>query len=515
MRLEPRLSKSRYVVGLQCSRRLWLGWHDPEPRIEPEPGTILAVGTDVGIAARLLVPGGILVAERPEQHADAVERTRDLIANSAVPAIFEAAFAFDGVLIRADILERLPSGGWRLAEVKSSTRVKPEHLHDVAIQAYVIAGCGLNVQEIQLVHVNTSYIRGEKGIDWQTYFEREDVTVEVRELLPDVAARVAEMHAILGMSAAPEVQPSGHCFSPFPCEFWDRCTADKPSDWIIYLPRLRATAFAELVANGIESMRDIPPDFPLTAGQRRVLDAVVSGQEFISDELPEALTALGPPASYLDFETFSPAIPLHARTSPYQRIPFQWSIHHDDGAGEVRHFEFLANGDVDPRREFAETLIEAINRTIGPIVVYSPFEATVVHALATFLPDLSSSLVAAIDRMVDLLPIIRRHVTHPEFLGSNSIKAVAPALVPGFNYDDLDDVADGNDASAVFYRLASDPTLSGEDRSRCRRALLTYCSRDTLALMYVHRRLRNGANTAALCCEEFEQYRQFPGENCT
>jgi len=91
---------------------------------------------------------------------EAVERTRQLIANPAIPAIFEAAFAFDNVLIRVDILERLPSG-WRLAEVKSTTRVKAEHFDDLAIQAYVIAGCGVAVEEMQLVHVDTSYIRGD------------------------------------------------------------------------------------------------------------------------------------------------------------------------------------------------------------------------------------------------------------------------------------------------------------------------------------------------------------------
>jgi hypothetical protein len=100
------------------------------------------------------------------------------------------------------------------------------------------------------------------------------------------------------------------------------------------------------------------------------------------------------------------------------------------------------------------------------------------------------------DRMADLLPIIRSHVSHPEFLGSNSIKVVAPALVPGFNYDDLEGVADGNDASPVFSRLASDRSLSAEDRNRHRRALLAYCCRDTLALMSVHQRLayfKNGS----------------------
>ena len=486
---QPRLSKSRYITGLQCSKRLWLGWHDPEPRSEPETGTILAVGAEVGVAARLVVPAGVLVEEGPDRHAEAVERTRRLIADPAVSAIFEAAFVFDRVLMRADLLERLPNGGWRLGEVKSTTRVKPEHLHDLAIQAYVIAGSGLTVEEMQLVHVDSSYVRGENGIDWFAYFVREDVTDEVRDLLPSVPERVAEMHAILGMPTAPEVRPSGHCFSPYPCEFWDRCTAGKPSDWIINLPRLKATIFAELDADGIESMRDLPPDFPLTPGQQRVVDAMVSGREFISNGLPEALANLGPPASYLDFETFSPAIPLYAGTSPYQRIPFQWSMHYDDGAGDVRHFEFLADGDVDPRRDFATTLLKAIEYLSGPIIVYSGFEASVLRSLAGVLPDLSDRLLAVADRICDLLPIVRTHISHPDFFGSYSLKAIAPALVPGFSYDDLDGVADGNDASAVFYRLASDGSLPDGDRGRYRRALLTYCGRDTLALMYVHRRL--------------------------
>ena len=252
MRSQPRLSKSRYITGLQCPKRLWLGWHEPEPRSEPEPGTIFAVGTDVGAAARLIVPGGVLVEEGPDRHAEAVERTRALVLNPNAPAIFEAAFAFDRVLIRADLLERLPIGEWRLAEVKSTTKVKPEHLHDLAIQAYVIAGSGLTVEEMQLVHVDPNYVRGESGIDWRAYFAREDVTAEVRELLPSAPERVAEMHVILGLPAAPAVRPSGHCFSPYACEFWTRCTAAKPPDWVFHLPRLAAAAFAELDANGVE-----------------------------------------------------------------------------------------------------------------------------------------------------------------------------------------------------------------------------------------------------------------------
>jgi Alcohol dehydrogenase GroES-like domain/Domain of unknown function(DUF2779) len=136
-------------------------------------------------------------------------------------------------------------------------------------------------------------------------------------------------------------------------------------------------------------------------------------------------------------------------------------------------------------------------------IVYSPFEASVLRDLAEFLPGLASSFFALLERICDLLPVVRTNVAHPGFLGSYSIKSTAPALVPGFNYDDLDEVAGGDDASAVFFRLASDRSLSDLHRGRYRRALLTYCSRDTLALLYVHRRLRE----LSLSCDQPNRWR--------
>src|SRR5215470_11610411 len=130
---KPYLNKNRYVQGLQCPKRLWLACNDPEPRIEPAPGTPMAVGIEVGIAARRFVPGGALVSDPAYRHAEAIARTTALMNDPTVPAIFEAAFEFDGIRIRVDILERRHKG-WRLREVKSTTKVKSEHLDDLAVQ---------------------------------------------------------------------------------------------------------------------------------------------------------------------------------------------------------------------------------------------------------------------------------------------------------------------------------------------------------------------------------------------
>ena len=135
------------------------------------------MGIEVGIKGRLLWPGGVLVEDIKHRDYDqAVRGTKALIADPTVPAIFEATMVYDGVLVRVDALERLSDGRWRLNEVKSSTRIKDEHLEDLALQTYVIAGNGLELADAHLVHINDNYIR-DKEIDWNGLFSREDVTV--------------------------------------------------------------------------------------------------------------------------------------------------------------------------------------------------------------------------------------------------------------------------------------------------------------------------------------------------
>jgi hypothetical protein len=68
-------------------------------------------------------------------------------------------------------------------------------------------------------------------------------------------------------------------------------------------------------------------------------------------------------------------------------------------------------------------------------------------------------------------------------------KSVAPALSPGFGYDDLTGVADGLAASAAFLRLASGNLPAPEEVEQLRAGLLAYCHRDTMAMVEVHRAL--------------------------
>ncbi len=490
MASRPHLSKSKYIAGCQCARRVWLACREPSLASEASPAqqALFDTGSQVGVRAHALFPGGVAVEEPAWKHAEAVARTAKLMADEGVPAIFEAAFEHRGVRIRVDVLERLRPDRWGLREVKAATTRKDVHLDDVAVQRFVLDGSGVRIPSVELMLVDREFVRGEGEIDWPRFFKRIEVTDDVDAVLAEVPGRVAAMHEILEEAAAPEVEPDGHCFYPYDCEYWAACTRAKPADWIYNLPSLTGERLDQLRASGIERIGEIPSDVQLTELQARARDAVRSGEVGVAPGLAEALGAAGPPAFYLDFETLNAAIPLWPGTRPYDQIPFQWSLHHVDAQGALSHREFLAAGRGDPRRELAEALLEALGNDGPPVLVYSAFESGVLRALADALPDRAAPLESVRARLVDLLPIVRAHVYHRDFGRSFSLKSVAPALVPGFGYADLDGVAVGGEASAAFAKIAAGLVERGGEQ-RLRAQLLAYCQRDTLALVEVHRSL--------------------------
>src|SRR5205823_2790259 len=104
---EPRLSKSKFISGLQCHKRLYLEIRAPELATEPDEQTqaILDNGTEVGEFARRLFPNGVLVDFDRSGLQQALSLTQELLADPLVPAIFEGTFKFDNVLVRVDVLE--------------------------------------------------------------------------------------------------------------------------------------------------------------------------------------------------------------------------------------------------------------------------------------------------------------------------------------------------------------------------------------------------------------------------
>ncbi|MBA2487190.1 MAG: DUF2779 domain-containing protein [Nitrospira sp.] len=487
-----RLSKSRYLSGLQCHKRLYLEIHAPALATKPDAATqaILDMGTDIGELARQRFPGGRLIKAGYRQSQEALDQTAELLQDPCVPALFEAAFQFNQVLVRVDVLERvgvneLGQPTWRLLEVKSSSRVKPTHLDDLTIQSYVLEGVGLALVDICLMHVNTQYTFDGRQLDLAQLFGLRSLSETVRARLPDVSSRLAAMHAMLAEMSAPAITPDEHCQSPYECPFWAHCTQEKPPRWIYHLPgsSKTVTLLREL---GVETIDDIPDHVTLAPVQRRVKDH----REWIGDGLRAALEKVIYPVHHLDFETFMPAVPKFIDTRPYQVIPTQWSNHSEQRDGTLSHAEYLCRDGRDPREELTVSLLDSLGQE-GSICVYSSYERSILERLAEDFPSLKNDLKKVIARLWDLHVVIRDHYYHPAFDGSYSIKAVLPAVVPSLSYGDLA-IRDGGVAACEYARMIY-AVSDWIEKARIGEALLRYCERDTLAMVELRRELKKRA----------------------
>jgi uncharacterized protein DUF2779 len=481
--LEPRLSKSKFISGLQCHKRLYLEIHSPEDATEPDEETqaVLDNGTDVGELARGIFPGGALVEPGRLNLTLALRRTTELLADPRVPAIFEATFKFDNVLVRVDILERLSKESWRLIEVKASTRTKRVHLDDLAIQAYVLAGSGVHLETACVMHVNRDYVYRGGELDLKQLFVQHDLTQEVFSLAAELPDHLRPMKEMLVAFSPPDIEPGRHCYTPYGCPFWDFCTRDKPARWIFHLPGTKRS-FEKLTDLGIHEIDAIPEGFKLSGTQQRMKD----NMEWIGPALKTALRTARYPIHHLDFEAFMTAVPVYRGTRPYRPIPFQWSNHIETEDGVLRHEQYLSTDRRDPREELALALLASVGRE-GSICVYSGYEWRTLMELAELMPGLKRALSTVATRLWDLLPIIRQHYYHPEFNGSFSIKSVLPALNASLDYRNLE-IRDGGLASLQYTRMVFGQT-DGADRARIRESLLEYCKRDTLAMVEIRRAL--------------------------
>ena len=482
------ISKSQFMSGVQCLKRLYWQVHEPELGVFPDAAAvaIMEQGGAVGRLARQLFAGGVEVSSRdPEQ---AIRTTRELIANPEVPAIFEAAFEDGGVLVRADILHRRRDNRWRLIEVKSTADLKEQHLDDLAIQHRVVSRSGLDLASSCLAHVNRNYVYTGGDIDVWRFFRIKNLTRRVERLLPKLTFQLRSELRVLAMPNPPEIPTGPHCTNPITCEFFDRCNPPLPNDHIGYLPRLHASAAEELEEMGVESISDIPDDFPLSERQRRACTAVQTGNPWFSAELGKELESLKYPIYFMDFESVNPAIPRFSGMRPFDQLPFQWSLHvQRQPEAEPEHYEFLASDVGDPRREFITSLCGALGES-GSIVVYAAFESQRLSEIAAWLPEFAEQIEQIRCRLWDLLPVVRNHVYHPRFAGSFSLKYVLPALVPEMSYDNML-VANGQDAGLAWESLVRG-RLDESERERTRKALLEYCGQDTLALVKVVEKLR-------------------------
>jgi predicted RecB family nuclease len=337
------------------------------------------------------------------------------------------------------------------------------------------------------MHLNRDYRYDGREHQPSQLFTTSDVTKQVLEMDAELPGLLRAQRAALAGGAPPDVEPGPQCTRPYLCEFHGHCNPALPDHHISTLPRLSAKKQQALAELGIETIHQIPDDFPLTEVQARVWTSVRTSQVSVSDSLRELLPELKHPLYFMDFESLYSAIPRFAGMRPYAQIPFQWSVHRQLAAGAaLEHWEFLADDASDPRLAFAESLCGVLGKR-GPILVYNAgFESARLRELADWLPAYGVRIEKIRERLWDLLPFVRAHVYHPDFGGSFSIKSVLPALA-GMTYAGME-VADGGQAGLTWERMLHGGVDAAE-RARLKAALLAYCRQDTLAMVKILERL--------------------------
>ena len=484
------LTKSKYLSGLQCHKRLWN--EDKHPNraadISRSQQRRFDQSKEVGILARDYFPEGVLIdAINP---LVSVKQTEEAIKRGD-SCIFEASFIFNDVLVKCDILQK-DSDSWKIVEVKASTVnrtvnaskiVKEEYLHDLAIQKYVLTGHGLSISETLLMLINSKECVYP---DLSNLFIIENATDQVNQLMDDVPNNVELFKTILNGNDEPQVLIGEQCDKPYRCPFKkEYCWKSVPKKSIFTIPRLNRKKKNMLIEEGIFSIFDLPTDYSLTSPQRIYVNSILRNEPSINKTaIREELGNLQHPIHFLDFETDNPPIPRFDGLRPYQQFPFQYSCHILQLGGKVTHHEYLHTDKSDPRKPLLESLITHIS-ACGSVVVYSAsFEQKVLENLALSFSEHASSLQSIIDRLWDQLDIFRYHYMHPDFCGSNSLKDVLPVLVPSLCYEDLD-VQNGLEAQVVWNLMLN--TTNETKKSEMIEHLKAYCGLDTLATVEIHK----------------------------
>ncbi len=225
------LSKSTYIKGEQCEKALFLFKNRPflRDKLSMEQRAKFKRGTDVGLLAQQLFPGGInMTPSSPSQFGKKAVETLKNLTNPAVNVMYEAVFQYDDTLIMLDIIIR-DGDKWRAIEVKSSLSISQTYMKDAALQYYVLKGCDVPLSDIQLMYINADYVKNG-DLDLSQLFVFQSVKDYAKQYQDVIAKNIAHFKDIIKQPHSPKIPIGDQCDTPYRCEFHGHCWKDVPNE---------------------------------------------------------------------------------------------------------------------------------------------------------------------------------------------------------------------------------------------------------------------------------------------
>jgi len=264
--------------------------------------------------------------------------------------------------------------------------------------------------------------------------------------------------------------------------------------------------------------------------------------EWFSETMKEELESWKYPLHFIDFETYTGAIPFNKGMRPFELLAFQWSCHTIEKPGAVPiHNEFILTDNDFPNFSFAESLMNLIGLNGTPLM-WATHENSVLRTIYYQMNQfgyqnsvlkkwlektIKDKDLGTEGRFIDMNAFTLAHYFHPEMKGRTSIKKVLPAIwnnnpflhkigyLSKYSmldmenqvidpYDTLfnlanekmhelddeieiqsEDVKGGTAAMRAYQRIRFDPSISNEHREELKHRLLEYCKLDTMAMIII------------------------------
>ena len=438
---------------------LWLKKHDKSklPPIDDATQAMFNAGHAFEAYGEALFAGGVTLGFSDfNEYKTLTARTQRALQNGA-KTIFQSRFEWGEYNCLPDVIDVVGDGLVDLYEIKSSTRVKEEHLYDLAFQRAVVEANGLTIRTISVIYVNNQYVRHGEIVPAELA-KVEDVTVAV-DALADFTQKT--MPQALEVMYSSEMPNTGMDHLG---KFGDKKEWQAIYDSLVGAPK---------------------PDY--------------SGAEptIMTAEISQFLSEFEYPLYFLDYETMSAVVPYFDGHRPYQQIPTQYSLHILDTPGaQLRHKEYLHQEKSDPSRPIAQHLVEDIGDH-GSIITWNmSFEKSCNTTLGQLNPEFADAMAAINERVVDLIVPFKPSngwYSDPRFEGSASIKKVLPVVVPSLSYKTLG-IQNGGAAQTLWMQAVLDGTRP--DKDKIMDDLLKYCGLDTLAMVEIYNVLQQAVATA-------------------
>ncbi|WP_445956534.1 DUF2779 domain-containing protein [Yeosuana sp.] len=657
------LTKSRFKLALECPNKLYYTKKDEyanNKQGNPFLEALASGGFQVEELAKLHYPDGILIEDKKSvgayDYKEKIEETNMLLKRENV-VIFEAAFQFENLFIRVDILEK-KGNHINLIEVKSKSFYSSDcdyefvgirggiekswapYLFDVAFQKYVIEKSFPEFTVIPFLMLadkdKTTTIEGlnqlfrvTKDTDNRTGIEPKISKLENPDK-ESVLSKVDVSYVINGIESGKhrilkeyEFEDSIQLFAKAykedrffdydlnfqacnKCEFktgndsqnllsgfkecfskkmdWKEDDFEEPNAFEIW--KLHYTKLIKFQELGLLKLEDIDDELLKPKRESKpILDGMTSFErqlvqkekatekdfepKVLKGKLKAEIDCWNFPLNFIDFEASVSPLPFYAGQKPYEKVVFQFSHHIYNEDGSIVHAnEYInINAGEFPNYQFVRELKLALDQNNGTVFQFSPYENSTLNQVKVQLeksnePD-RAELIAFIKSlttppkstdykgeiwkpsrgMVDLCEVIKAYYYNPYTRGSNSIKAILPAIfetsqfirnkytnpisdinINSYNFSpdkiwlkiengkvvdpyksldkpfkdwdenfervsDIEEINDGG-AAMTAYGLAQYTDMKDDERDFIKSALLKYCELDTLAMVMVYEHLK-------------------------